>query len=75
MVIQSGLGAAQDTREHILELLQRSGGGLTADTLAHKLGISAVAVRKHYSKWRKCSRNRAICPRSSGWETGGSAIS
>ena len=35
------------TREQILELLQRSGGGLTADALAHKLGISAVAVRKH----------------------------
>jgi predicted ArsR family transcriptional regulator len=40
-------GAAISTREQILELLQRSGGGLTADALAHKLGISAVAVRKH----------------------------
>jgi predicted ArsR family transcriptional regulator len=40
-------GAASTTREQILELLQRSGSGLTADALAHKLGISAVAVRKH----------------------------
>jgi predicted ArsR family transcriptional regulator len=40
-------GAASNTREQILELLQRSGIGLTADALAHKLGISAVAVRKH----------------------------
>src|SRR5262245_28643419 len=36
-----------NTREQILELLQRSERGLTADALAHKLGISAVAVRKH----------------------------
>ena len=40
-------GVPSSTREQILELLQRSGGGLTADALAHKLGISAVAVRKH----------------------------
>ena len=40
-------GVAVNTREHILELLQRSRSGLTADALAHKLGISAVAVRKH----------------------------
>jgi predicted ArsR family transcriptional regulator len=40
-------GIPSNTREQILELLQRSGGGLTADALAHKLGISAVAVRKH----------------------------
>jgi predicted ArsR family transcriptional regulator len=40
-------GVAISTREQILELLQRSGSGLTADALAHKLGISAVAVRKH----------------------------
>jgi predicted ArsR family transcriptional regulator len=39
-------GVPSNTREQILELLQRS-GGLTADALAHKLGISAVAVRKH----------------------------
>jgi predicted ArsR family transcriptional regulator len=47
MVIPKVPGAASNTREQILELLQRSGGGLTADALAHKLGISAVAVRKH----------------------------
>ena len=40
-------GVPSNTREQILELLQRSGSGLTADALAHKLGISAVAVRKH----------------------------
>src|SRR5262245_41190246 len=40
-------GLVSSTREHILELLQRSGEGLTADALAVKLGISAVAVRKH----------------------------
>ena len=40
-------GVAFNTREQILELLQRSGSGLTADALALKLGISAVAVRKH----------------------------
>jgi predicted ArsR family transcriptional regulator len=40
-------GVAPNTREQILELLQRNGSGLTADILAHKLGISAVAVRKH----------------------------
>ena len=40
-------GAPSNTREQILELLQRSGSGLTADALAQKLGISAVAVRKH----------------------------
>jgi predicted ArsR family transcriptional regulator len=33
--------------QQILELLQRSGNGLTADALAVRLGISAVAVRKH----------------------------
>ena len=42
-----GFRGTSSTREQILELLQRSGGGLTADALAHKLGISAVAVRKH----------------------------
>jgi predicted ArsR family transcriptional regulator len=46
MVTHKGPGAP-NTREQILELLQRSGSGLTADALAHKLGISAVAVRKH----------------------------
>jgi predicted ArsR family transcriptional regulator len=40
-------GVPANTREQILELLQRSGSGLTADALAQKLGISAVAVRKH----------------------------
>jgi predicted ArsR family transcriptional regulator len=40
-------GVPSNTREQILGLLQRSGSGLTADALAHKLGISAVAVRKH----------------------------
>jgi DeoR family transcriptional regulator, suf operon transcriptional repressor len=40
-------GVPSNTREQILELLQRSRSGLTADALAHKLGISAVAVRKH----------------------------
>jgi predicted ArsR family transcriptional regulator len=40
-------GVAVNTREQILELLQRSGSGLTADALAQALGISAVAVRKH----------------------------
>jgi predicted ArsR family transcriptional regulator len=47
MVAHKGPGVAPNTREQILELLQRSGSGLTADALAHKLGISAVAVRKH----------------------------
>jgi predicted ArsR family transcriptional regulator len=47
MAIPKGSGVASNTREQILELLQRSGSGLTADALAHKLGISAVAVRKH----------------------------
>jgi predicted ArsR family transcriptional regulator len=47
MTIPKVLGVPSNTREQILELLQRSGGGLTADALAHKLGISAVAVRKH----------------------------
>jgi predicted ArsR family transcriptional regulator len=46
-VTPKGPGVASNTREQILELLQRSGSGLTADALAHKLGISAVAVRKH----------------------------
>jgi predicted ArsR family transcriptional regulator len=36
-----------NTRQQILELLKRSGMGLTADQLAQRLGISAVAVRKH----------------------------
>jgi predicted ArsR family transcriptional regulator len=40
-------GVPSNTREQILELLQRSGSGLTADALAQKLRISAVAVRKH----------------------------
>jgi predicted ArsR family transcriptional regulator len=40
-------GAAFNTRQQILALLKRSGPGLTADDLAHQLGISAVAVRKH----------------------------
>jgi predicted ArsR family transcriptional regulator len=47
MVTHKGPGVVPNTREQILELLQRSGGGLTADALARKLGISAVAVRKH----------------------------
>jgi predicted ArsR family transcriptional regulator len=47
MVTPKVPGVAVNTREQILELLQRSGSGLTADALAHKLGISAVAVRKH----------------------------
>jgi predicted ArsR family transcriptional regulator len=47
MVTPKVPGVASNTREQILELLQRSGSGLTADALAHKLGISAVAVRKH----------------------------
>lgn len=47
MVTPKVPGAAFSTREQILELLQRSGSGLTADALAHRLGISAVAVRKH----------------------------
>jgi predicted ArsR family transcriptional regulator len=40
-------GVPSNTREQILELVKRSGNGLTADALAHKLGISTVAVRKH----------------------------
>ena len=40
-------GVAFNTRQQILELLQRSANGLTADALAVKVGISAVAVRKH----------------------------
>jgi predicted ArsR family transcriptional regulator len=40
-------GAVFNTRQQILALLKRSGPGLTADDLAHQLGISAVAVRKH----------------------------
>jgi predicted ArsR family transcriptional regulator len=47
MVPHKDPGVVPNTREQILELLQRSGSGLTADALAHKLGISAVAVRKH----------------------------
>jgi predicted ArsR family transcriptional regulator len=47
MAIPRVRGVASNTREQILELLQRSGSGLTADALAHRLGISAVAVRKH----------------------------
>jgi predicted ArsR family transcriptional regulator len=47
MAIRRALGVPSNTREQILEILQRSGNGLTADALAHKLGISAVAVRKH----------------------------
>jgi predicted ArsR family transcriptional regulator len=47
MMTHRGLGVAPNTREQILELLQRSANGLTADALAHKLRISAVAVRKH----------------------------
>jgi DeoR family transcriptional regulator, suf operon transcriptional repressor len=47
MAIPRVSGVPSNTREQILELLQRSGNGLTADALAHKLGISAVAVRKH----------------------------
>ncbi|MBI3329683.1 MAG: HTH domain-containing protein [Nitrospinae bacterium] len=38
---------ALNTRQQILDLLKRAGTGLTADALAHKLGITAVAVRKH----------------------------
>jgi predicted ArsR family transcriptional regulator len=47
MAIPKGSGVASNTREQILELLQRSGSGLTADALTQKLGISAVAVGKH----------------------------
>lgn len=47
MVNQKELGVALNTRQHILELLKRSGAGLTADDLAQRLSISAVAVRKH----------------------------
>ena len=47
MLTHKGSGVAPNTREQILELLQRSGSGLSADALAQKLGISAVAVRKH----------------------------
>jgi predicted ArsR family transcriptional regulator len=47
MVTPKAPGMTVNTREYILELLQRSGNGLTADALAHTLGISAVAVRKH----------------------------
>ena len=36
-----------NTRQQILDLLKRGGTGLTADALAHTVGISAVAVRKH----------------------------
>ena len=47
MANQKELGVVLNTRQHILALLKRSGGGLTADDLAQRLGISAVAVRKH----------------------------
>jgi predicted ArsR family transcriptional regulator len=47
MANQKELGVALNTRQHILALLKRSGAGLTADDLAQRLGISAVAVRKH----------------------------
>jgi predicted ArsR family transcriptional regulator len=47
MMSQHLPGAAFNTRQQILALLKRSGPGLTADDLAHQLGISAVAVRKH----------------------------
>src|SRR5882724_4205809 len=47
MATPKASGVPSNTREQILELLQRSGSGLTADALAQKLGISAVAVRKH----------------------------
>jgi predicted ArsR family transcriptional regulator len=47
MAIPKVSGVPSNTREQILELLQRSGSGLTAEALAQKLGISAVAVRKH----------------------------
>jgi predicted ArsR family transcriptional regulator len=40
-------GVAFNTSQQILALLKRSGPGLTADDLAQRLGISAVAVRKH----------------------------
>jgi predicted ArsR family transcriptional regulator len=42
-------GGALNTRQQILALLKRSGTGLSADALAQRLGISAVAVRKHLS--------------------------
>jgi predicted ArsR family transcriptional regulator len=47
MVTEKMPGVPVNTRQQILDLLQWNGTGLTADTLAHKLGISAVAVRKH----------------------------
>jgi predicted ArsR family transcriptional regulator len=47
MATHKGPRVVANTREQILELLQRSASGLTAVALAHKLGISAVAVRKH----------------------------
>ena len=53
MATPKGSGVPSNTREQILELLQRSGNGLTADALAHKLGISAVAVRKHLAAFER----------------------
>lgn len=47
MANQKEIGVALNTRQQILELLKRSGAGRTADELAQRLGISAVAVRKH----------------------------
>ena len=47
MISQHVPGTTFTTRQQILALLKRSGGGLTADDLAQRLGISAVAVRKH----------------------------
>ena len=53
MATPKGSGGPSNTRGQILELLQRSGNGLTADALAHKLGISAVAVRKHLAAFER----------------------
>jgi predicted ArsR family transcriptional regulator len=47
MANQKELGVVLNTRQQVLELLKRSAAGLTADELAQRLGISAVAVRKH----------------------------
>jgi predicted ArsR family transcriptional regulator len=44
---QKELGVVLNTRQQVLELLKRSGAGLSADDLAQQIGISAVAVRKH----------------------------
>jgi predicted ArsR family transcriptional regulator len=59
MVTQKSPGVAVNTRQQILEMLQWSGSGLAADALAHKIGISAAAVRKHLAALERDNLIRA----------------